>query len=259
MLDTEKEPATAAATPASVIEEIAQQQAVYDGEKWVPLHSHVSTSDGAFLQRLIGDIDAASTLEVGMAYGLSTLFICGALLPKGARAHHIAIDPFQTQDWQGIGLANVRRANCAHLVEFHEERSEFVLPRLAAEGRQLDFAFIDGWHNFEQALVEFYYLDRMLRVGGIVAFDDSDWPSINKVLRYLVRLPGYRVHPAPAAGGPPTALGKLRSVLSNTGIGQRVLHPTFRQRNWDLGLTGRCVALKKVAVDERPMTWFADF
>lgn len=252
------EPSIVGGTPQSVIAEIAERQAVYDGRTWIPLHSHVSTGDGALLERLIAEIDATRTLEVGMAYGLSTLFICAALLPRRDRAHHVAIDPFQSADWSSIGLANLRRANCAHLVEFYEDRSEFVLPQLAREGRELDFAFVDGWHSFEQALVEFYYIDRMLRVGGVVAFDDADWPGINKALRYLVRLPGYRVHPEPQPRRP-SALGRLRTALAGTRWGRTVLHPAVQHRNWDLGLTGRCVALKKIAADERPMTWFSDF
>jgi len=45
-----------------------------------------------------------------------------------------------------------------------------------AQGERIDFAFIDGAHTFDHVLVDFFYIDRMLNVGGIVAFDDVGFP-----------------------------------------------------------------------------------
>ena len=53
-----------------------------------------------------------------------------------------------------------------------------------AQGERIDFAFIDGAHTFDHALVDFFYIDRMLNVGGIVAFDDLGFPCIEKVCRF---------------------------------------------------------------------------
>src|SRR5262249_49714025 len=157
--------------------EILERNAVLEGDTWLPLHSHVSREDGAFLQRAIEATRATRTLEVGMAYGVSTLFICEALAQISAEARHVALDPFQHADWRGIGLANVKRAGFESIVEFHEKRSELALPAFLAEERVFDVVLIDGWHSFDQALVEFYYVNRMLRSGGIVLFDDANWPG----------------------------------------------------------------------------------
>src|SRR5690606_33904534 len=108
---------------------------------------------------------------------------------------HIVMDPNQRSQWKGIGLQNAERAGFAPLLEFHERASEFVLPQLLARGTVLDFAFIDGWHTFDQVMVEFYYINRMLRVGGIVAFDDADRDTVNRVIRYAMRYPAYEVVP----------------------------------------------------------------
>jgi predicted O-methyltransferase YrrM len=240
-----------------VLAEIFERHAVRHGDGWIELHSHMSLADGQFLQELLRSVEATRSLEVGMAYGISTVFICDELKRIGRSPTHVAIDPFQRSDWKGIGLANVTRAGFSPFVEFLEEPSEWALPRLAASGRELDFALIDGWHSFDQALVEFFYIDRMLRVGGVVAFDDADWPGINKLMRFLVTLPAYEPVVAPAQR--PRLLGRVRRRLSDTKIGRTTLHPSFRRRAWDLGIFGRCIALKKVAENKRDMRWFEDF
>lgn len=241
-----------------LLREIIRRNAVWDGSAWVDLHSHVSTNDGVRLQELIRSVNATNTLEVGMAYGISTLFICEALAELSTSPRHVAIDPFQHQDWKGIALANVERAGFANMLEFHEDRSEHVLPSLAAQARRFDFALIDGWHSFDQAMVEFYYLSRMVRVGGIIAFDDSDWPGINKLLRFVVTLPAFEVVTR-GPGASSRLAGRVRKAVGDTSLGKSALHPNVRRRAWDLGIVGRLVAVRKIAEDTREMKWFEDF
>src|SRR5262249_25021657 len=229
------------------------------GDTWLPLHSHVSREDGAFLQRAIEATRATRTLEVGMAYGVSTLFICEALAQISAEARHVALDPFQHADWRGIGLANVKRAGFESIVEFHEKRSELALPAFLAEERVFDVVLIDGWHSFDQALVEFYYVNRMLRSGGIVLFDDANWPGISKLMRLIVTLPNYEVFAGGRSQGRPRLPGTLRRRFTAAPWARTLLNPSFRQKSWDLGICHRLVAFRKTRTDDRPMNWFEDF
>ena len=43
------------------------------------MHSHVSIDVGGFIQEVVARIEPTTSLEVGMAYGVSTLFILDAL------------------------------------------------------------------------------------------------------------------------------------------------------------------------------------
>ena len=96
------------------------------------------------------------------------------------------IDPQQHgPSWRGIGLANVLRAGYGHFTRLIEEPSYRALPELERSGQHIDFAFIDGWHTFDFGLVDFFYIDRMLNVGGVVAFDDANWPAIRKLCRFV--------------------------------------------------------------------------
>ena len=176
--------------------------------------SHVTEDEGAILQRIVDEIRPATTLEVGMAYGVSTLFICEALRrSSGRHAIHYAIDPYQATLWRSIGRHHVAEAGFDSMVRVIEERSELAMPDLLRLGVRVDFALIDGWHTFDQVMVEFYYLNRLLNVGGVVAFDDAERPAINRVIRYALSYDAYRVHCGQPFGRGITWKGRVRRLL----------------------------------------------
>jgi len=161
-----------------------------DGNSY-ELTSSIDKDEGEFLQNLIRNNNLTQSLEVGCAYGISSLFICNALSDKTS-AHHIIIDPYQTTQWHGIGISNLEKAgfNFFHLIE---KPSEIALPELLTKGDRFDFAFIDGWHTFDHTLLDFFYVNRLLRVGGIVAIDDATLPGVGKALHYILNYPNYEV------------------------------------------------------------------
>lgn len=109
-----------------------------------------------------------------MAWGLSTLHIIEALLANGATGRvHVVIDPMQTSRFHNAARRNLRDSGVDEMVEFHEAPSDLVLPRLISEGRQFDFAFVDGDHRFEAAFLDLVFTDRLLKPGGVVAIDDT--------------------------------------------------------------------------------------
>jgi predicted O-methyltransferase YrrM len=144
------------------------------------------------IRRVVRDLELKRTLEVGMAYGLSTLAICAEHEARG-EGSHIAIDPLQSTRQMSIGVLNVGRAGVDDRVQVIEERSDVALPRLRADGLRLDFAFIDGRHVFDAVLVDFFYADLMLETGGVVALHDTWLPSIKQVLRYVRRNRAYEL------------------------------------------------------------------
>jgi len=170
------------------------------GEIITTVPSQISEKEGEWLQEIISEVRPKVSLEIGLAYGISSLFICEALAKVRAE-RHIIIDPNQHQRFKGIGLLNLRRAGYEKIVEFHEARSFQVLPKLEADGVRIDFAFIDGWHTFDYVMVDFFYIDKMLRVGGVVAFDDLSYPSIRKLCRYILTNLPYSVFQKSAPDG----------------------------------------------------------
>lgn len=122
--------------------------------------------------------------------GISSLFICAALEGQEG-ANHAIVDFHQATYWHSLGITQLDRAGCDYF-RLVEEPSECALPRLAKQGETYDFCFIDGWYTFDHTLLDFFYVDRLLDVGGIVAIDDVGWSSIKKVIRYISNYPNYK-------------------------------------------------------------------
>ena len=96
----------------AVIDEIRRTRTVTsrDGHTH-PIRQHpIDAAEGRFLSEFIsGRPEIMSVLEVGCACGVSTLHIAGAFSGR-PRSEHLIIDPFQSTDWHGIGVANLDRA-----------------------------------------------------------------------------------------------------------------------------------------------------
>jgi predicted O-methyltransferase YrrM len=225
----------------------------------ITVRAHISETQGEMLQRIIAETKPRVSLEVGLAYGVSALFICDALKMVGGE-RHIVIDSHQmTEVWDGgAGLRNLKAAGYESLIDFYGEESQRALPKLEARGERIDFAFIDGAHTFDHALVDFFYVDRMLEVGGIVAFDDVGFPCIEKVCRFILKNRNYRIHstlPSTERSKQP-ALRRLAYSAIKAGSRvsprlKRFLSPQVVEGRQDLGLDGWCVAFVKEADDTR--------
>jgi len=155
------------------------------------LQSAISPAEGDFLQTLIREHDYRSTIEVGCAFGLSSLFICDALSGK-LNPSHVIIDPFQGTEFENQGIRNLERAGFTFF-RLIEELSELALPNLLRAGEQFDLALIDGYHTFDHTLLDFFYINRLIKIGGIVVFDDMNMPSVNKAVRYISTFSCYRL------------------------------------------------------------------
>ena len=245
----------------SVLSEIIETGATKtaNGAGTVKLHSSVSPSEGQFLQRLVGELDPTVSLEVGLAYGTSALFICDALNIRSG-TQHIVIDPKQLGDtWRGIGIANLRRAGYGDIVRFIEEPSCRALAELEKSGQRIDFAFIDGWHTFDFTLVDLFFIDRMLNLGGVVAFDDASWPAIRKVCRFVKTNLAYSVVGAEGSDSKPTLKRRISERLLRRTPFRRLLRPEVITPDAGVGLAGSCIAFRKEADDQRRWDHFIDF
>lgn len=159
----------------------------------VQANSYIDASCGDLIQRVIKTLRPKVGVEVGLAFGISTLYILEALKESGGEKL-VGMDPAQHDNhWRGGGLHNIRQAGYESLYEFHENTSQQVLPALVGEGQRIDFAFIDGWHTFDHTLIDFFFIDQMLNAGGIVVFDDVGYPSIKRVCDFIVTNRAYEV------------------------------------------------------------------
>jgi len=158
------------------------------------LAGNIDKVEGDYIFNLISNNkDIVKTLEVGCGYGISSLFICAALQSR-ENVKHTIIDPFQFSDYQGIGISNLKRIDC-HFFELIQEPSEYALPNLTVKAEDsFDFIFIDGWHSFDHVLLDLFYANRLLRIGGYLTIDDCRLPSVAKAVTYFSKYPAYKIH-----------------------------------------------------------------
>jgi predicted O-methyltransferase YrrM len=160
----------------------------------------VGIEEGRSLREWVRRERALSTLETGLGFGIATLFICEALVANGRGQRHVAADPYQFSGlpghrttYAGVGLQILEDAGVRDLVEIYSEESQIVLPRLLAEGRRFDLAFLDGNHRFEGVFLDLIYSGRLLKEGGIVFVDDTQLAGVRRAVDFCVANLGWSI------------------------------------------------------------------
>ena len=154
----------------------------------------VTEAEGEALRGWVEREGASRTIEIGLGYGVSALSVCNGLLANGGEdARHVVIDPFQETRFAGRGLELLEEAGALGIVEHHAAESQIVLPRLLAEGRRFDLAFVDGNHRFDYVFLDLVYLGRLVRPGGIVFVDDYQLPAVARAASFCTTNLGWTV------------------------------------------------------------------
>jgi predicted O-methyltransferase YrrM len=169
------------------LDRVYRDGAVLDrrGERIALAPHSVEREQGEALRRLATADGASRTIEVGLALGMSALFLCQAVLERDGR--HLTIDPYQDESWNCAGLRALSEAGVEDMVEVIQEESQLALPRLVRERREFDFAFIDGDHRFEGVFLDLYFMSRLVRGGGLVVVDDTWMPAVRLAVAYVER------------------------------------------------------------------------
>jgi hypothetical protein len=96
------------------------------GGEEIKIHSAIDPVKGQLLQKAIQSINAEVAVEVGCAFGISSLYISDALIKTPNSRHHI-IDPYQNDDlpagWGGYGLYNLWQAGFGNIISHHNKLS----------------------------------------------------------------------------------------------------------------------------------------
>jgi predicted O-methyltransferase YrrM len=154
----------------------------------------IAAAEGEALRSWVVREKANRTIEVGLGYGISALFILDGLMANAGReARHLAIDPNQSTRFADIGLQLVAEAGLDSMLELLPEPSELALPRLLADSRRFDLAFVDGNHRFEGVFLDLTYLGRLVRPGGVIFLDDYQLPSVAKAAAFWTSNASWRI------------------------------------------------------------------
>lgn len=233
---------------AVLAEVLKTQTVVAPSGEVIPLNrTVVPMEEGFFLQKLVKRYQPTVIVEVGLGFGMSSLFIADAL-NINAHTRYYIVDPFQEQRYQNVGRHNLSTAGFGDILDFRELHSHIALAQLESEGVRADFAFIDGRHVFDAVMADFFHIDKLLNIGGLLVLDDTNIPAIRKVCHYILTNRCYRAVECLK----PT----WRQMFSRGPNRFRIPQPLeiWRDIRCHLITGSRCVALQKYEEDTRQ--WF---
>ncbi len=227
--------------------------------EFVKLHSHTPLEQGLFLQEIFDQVKPFASLEVGMAYGISSLFILEKHKEhKNPPKSHLIIEPFP---WDGVAEHNFKNAGLFEFSDIRYLKSHDVLPKLYYENHRIQFAYVDTLKVFDTVLQDFYFIDKILDVNGVFVLDDcgGGWPGVQRVARFINTLPHYKIldkHDKPKVSRKKKiVLVGLRNAFKVIPFKKR-FYPTLDfKTERELGLDYRCIAFQKIAEDKRNWDW----
>jgi predicted O-methyltransferase YrrM len=138
---------------------------------------------------IIAQLKPGRVLEIGSFEGASTCY----LIEKVGTTK--ALELYCVDTWEGgeehgyqnmdsvekrfDGNVELAKSKATHAITFHKLKrfSDEALASLLAEGKQgyFDFIYVDGSHRAPDVLCDAVLSFRLLRVGGVIAFDDYLW------------------------------------------------------------------------------------
>lgn len=204
-----------------------------DGGTYKIFPASLTPDRGAVVSAVCRAIRPSATLEVGMAWGVSTLLILEALTETGRPfAPHVVMDPAQSTYYHNAARRSLRTLGIENLVEFYEAFSELVLPHMLSKGRKFDFIFIDGDHQFDSAFNDWRFAHLMLVPGGTILFDDAWADSVYLVTRYAETNFGYKQAELPVELPIYNGRPAVRAIVKPTqpfdrGSWERPIRPFF--------------------------------
>lgn len=153
----------------------------------------ISPEQGMCIYTLCQKIKPQKTLEIGFAYGFSTLYFLAAIESNNSGIH-TAMDPFERSYWYGIGLQKIKEVEMDSSFRFIPDYDFLAIPELARKNQKFNVIFIDGDHRFDYVLMDFTLCDLILSKNGYIILHDAGMPSIKKVVKFIERnRPDYQV------------------------------------------------------------------
>jgi predicted O-methyltransferase YrrM len=145
--------------------------------------TRISPEQGNALFQIAQQPNVNSCLEIGLAYGFSTIHILEGLVGKSG-ANHTAIDPFADEYWGGVGLRAVQNLGF-HNFQWIKDLSIHAITNFIKVKQKFDYIYIDGNHRFDDILVDFYLSDQVLNINGFLILDDMWMKSSQLVKKFI--------------------------------------------------------------------------
>jgi predicted O-methyltransferase YrrM len=148
---------------------------------------YMSAHKGSVIYRLISSNNITNILELGTAYGTGACYMAAALQEKGTGSV-LTIDKTSSRSYSPNVFELIERCGLQGYIEPLLSESSYtwelmkIIEQHTVENVCIpifDLCYIDGAHNFETDTCAFFLIDKLLKPGGYVLFDDLNWTYVN--------------------------------------------------------------------------------
>jgi predicted O-methyltransferase YrrM len=142
---------------------------------------------------LVREHDLDDVIELGFLHGVSVCYLADALRERG-RGHVTALDLDDARSLQPEAQELVDRCGLHDWVTLHHTPTSYIwtLMHMLEEDPEprFDLCYLDGAHDWANDGFAFFLVDKLLRPGAWIVFDDLAWtfagsPSIGQTERVL--------------------------------------------------------------------------
>lgn len=135
-----------------------------------------------FIREKINENDYSDLLELGFFHGKSSLLLA-SILEERKKGHLTTIDLHSAKERKPNIETLLNAEGLTHRVTpLYCTRSynwELIQQIQSDPTPRYDFCYLDGGHTLDHTGLGFFLVDKLLRVGGTIVFDDLDWTLSN--------------------------------------------------------------------------------
>lgn len=141
-------------------------------------YQHIHSEDVRLLVPILKKEKPKVIVEIGASYGTSSKLF--AAISKEFNGKLYSIDPNPRPEW----YENLKEYSLLESTELINKASPWINWNKKIE---IDFLFIDGYHNFRNVFVDFFYWTKYVKEGGMIAFHDTKkFTSVKKAINEII-------------------------------------------------------------------------
>lgn len=137
---------------------------------------HTTLSKGKILYETVLERGYRDCLELGFAHGVGSCYIAAALNEQGFGTL-TAVDKDTALKRKPRADNTAQQLGLDQHIEFVYNPISYTwfLMEAIRGGKQFDFCFLDGAHTWDVDGFAYLLVERILKPGGLIIFDDLDW------------------------------------------------------------------------------------
>jgi predicted O-methyltransferase YrrM len=152
---------------------------------------YMSLKKAQVMEDFIHQHRISSILELGFFHGVSTCYMAAAL-EEVDQGSIVSIDLHSAQKRQPNIEELLEKCGYSDTVEFYYEPVSYnwrLMKLIEQQEKTFDLCYVDGGHDWYNTGLAFFLVDKLLRPGGWMIFDDLDWTMEHIDAMWALRKP----------------------------------------------------------------------